>query len=261
MCRPAPSRRWRSVRFRARCRGRCCWRNWTRSPPGCHGSRSRSAYTEFDARLAARSIGAPVNPDGTVGESLLQRLQDARTPELQGALAIALGLCQHLPAAPALRELLGRSLAKEDVAGHVCIALALMGDTAAREPIQQLLVTSVRRPTLLSQAAMALGRLGDKSVADRLLTLLRDGDGTLARMSAIARALGHIGDRRSIRPLTALLFEPSMTELSRAFAAVGLGGVADRRRLPWNSQIGADMNYRAATETLLDRATGVLDIL
>lgn len=216
---------------------------------------------EFDAHAAARAAGAPPTSDGSVGNALLDQLREARAPELQGALAIALGLCQHLPAVATLRELLAKNAAKEDVAGHICIALALMGNAAAREPIQQLLTTAVRRPSLLSQAAMALGRLGDKSVADRLLAMLKEGDGTLARMSAIARALGHIGDRRSIRPLTGLLFEPSMTALSRAFAAVGLGGVADRRRLPWNSQIGADMNYRAATETLLDRASGVLDIL
>lgn len=215
---------------------------------------------EFHRRADCRATNTVFAPHRELGDVLLRKLREHRSPEVQGACTIALGLSQHLPAAPALQQLLADSLAKEDVAGHVCIALALMGDTTAKEPIQQLLGLSVRRPTLLAHAAMALGRLGDKSVADRLLGMLRASDSNLARMSAIARALGHIGDRRTIRPMVELLHDNSLTDLSRAFAAVGLGGIADQRLLPWNSGIGCGLNYRAATATLIDGATGILDI-
>jgi Trm5-related predicted tRNA methylase len=49
--------------------------------------------------------------------------------------------------------------------------------------------------------------------------------------------------------------------LSRAFAAVALGGVADKEKLPWNSKISRNMNYRGSVETLTQSGSGVLDIL
>ncbi|MHC4513743.1 MAG: hypothetical protein ACYTGW_01645 [Planctomycetota bacterium] len=43
---------------------------------------------------------------------------------------------------------------------------------------------------------------------------------------------------------------------------MALGGVTDKEKLPWNSKIARNMNYRAAVETLTGVAgTGVLDIL
>ena len=58
-----------------------------------------------------------------------------------------------------------------------------------------------------------------------------------------------------------MLFDTNLTPLSRAFAAVALGGVADKEKLPWNSKIAQNMNYRGAVETLTGSGTGVLDIL
>jgi hypothetical protein len=49
--------------------------------------------------------------------------------------------------------------------------------------------------------------------------------------------------------------------LPRAFAAAAIGGIADPAPLPWNTPIGANMNYRASVETLTDQVAGVLDIL
>ena len=106
----------------------------------------------------------------------------------------------------------------------------------------------------------ALGKLGDKGVTELLQNMMVEGDQTLAKMSAIASALGYIGDYRTIRPLNDMLFDGNLPDLTRAFAAVALGGVADKEPLPWNSKIGVDINYRAATETLTSGSTGVLDI-
>ena len=136
-----------------------------------------------------------------------------------------------------------------------------MGDKRAMVDIRDIAEKALRRPELLQQAAVALGKLGDKGVADELQKLLGDGDATLATLSAVASALGFIGDRRTIEPLKRMLQDERLTPLSRAFAAVALGGVGDKEKLPWNSKIGVNMNYRASVETLTDKTAGILDIL
>jgi len=40
-----------------------------------------------------------------------------------------------------------------------------------------------------------------------------------------------------------------------------LGDIAHKEKLPWNSKISRNMNYRAAVETLTGSGSGVLDIL
>ncbi len=62
-------------------------------------------------------------------------------------------------------------------------------------------------------------------------------------------------------PLKKMMGNEEFTKLTRAFAVVALGMVADKGRLPWNSKIGANINYRAVVETLTESGTGILDIL
>ncbi|MGE3174087.1 MAG: HEAT repeat domain-containing protein [Planctomycetota bacterium] len=195
------------------------------------------------------------------GRTLRTALEDVKDPSAVSSFAVALGLCQYKAAADDMRSLLIKSKSKSDLAGYLCIGLALMDDKRSIEDIRDIVQKSVRRPELLQQAAVALGKLGDKTVADELQKLLSDGDTNLAKLSAVASALGFIGDRRTIDPLKRMLADESLTELSRAFAAVALGGVGDKEKLPWNSKIGVNMNYRASVETLTDKTSGILDIL
>jgi hypothetical protein len=60
-----------------------------------------------------------------------------------------------------------------------------------------------------------------------------------------------------------MLQNDTLLPRARGFAAAALGIVADKEALPWNSKIAADLNYRAATETLtsVNTGTGILDIL
>ena len=121
---------------------------------------------------------------------------------------------------------------------------------------------SFRRPKLLTQVATALGKLGHKGVTSALIEMLQDRrEVNLAKMSAIARALAFIGDRSTVAPLRDMLSDDQLTPLTRAFAAVALGGIADKEKLPWNSKIARDMNYRAAVETLTQSGSGILEIL
>ncbi|MCA8948537.1 MAG: hypothetical protein KDE27_03495, partial [Planctomycetes bacterium] len=202
-------------------------------------------------------------PDRVLGDTLLDAFRAEKSPDIRGALAIALGLARYLPAADALRQELGdrATWAKEELAGYFCIGLALMEDRGSKDAILQIVHDSPRLPLLLQQAAVALGKLGDKRAAADLVKMLEGTDGNLAKASAISGALGFIGDRGTVHPLVQLLSDESRSQLPRAFAAVALGGIADKEMLPWNSKLGIGTNYRAATETLTNRVSGILDIL
>ena len=211
----------------------------------------------------AQNEQGKVDADGErfLSETLATEFKDCKSPSLNGALAIALGLCRATDAADDMRRRLLDNMAKEEMAGYLCIGLALMNHTASKADLRNVVNVSARRTELLPQAAIALGKLGDKEVADQLLGLMNDGEPNLAKLSAIASALGLIGDSRTIAPLKALLFDDKLGHLSRAFAAVALGGVADKESLPWNSKLAANINYRASVETLTNNASGILDIL
>jgi HEAT repeat protein len=214
----------------------------------------------FEKNDRLRKENSMPEPDPAFGPALKGAL-DEKNEQVLSAVAVALGLMQYKDTADAVRALLVKNSSRDELAGYLCIGLALMDDKHSMEDIKAIVAKSIRRPELLKQAAIALGKLGDKTIADELQKLLKEGEPNLAKLSAVASALGFIGDRRTIEPLKGMLFDTQLTELSRAFAAVALGGVADKEKLPWNSKIGVNLNYRAAVETLTDRQSGILDIL
>ncbi len=225
--------------------------------PWCAMAMGVYAFNKYEAQKAA---GSTIELEEEFGRTLRPALEDVKDPGAQAGFAVALGLCQYKAAADDLRSMLTKSKSKDELAGYLCIGLALMGDERSKDEMNDLVSKSLRRPDLLKQGAIALGKLGDKKVAEELQKLLAEAP-NLATLSAIASALGFIGDRRSIDPLKQMLANESLTELSRAFAAVALGGVGDKEKLPWNSKIGTNMNYRASVETLTDKSSGILDIL
>ena len=199
--------------------------------------------------------------DVLVGETLLEQLKQARSPQLVGALGIALGLTRFQDASELMQKRILKEYPKEEQTGYLCLGLALMADRNSIETIRETMDLSARRPQLFVQAATALGVLGDKSAAQELHRKLDDEGRNLATLSAIASALGKIGDRRSVEPLKRALFDSERGDLQRAFAAVSLGGVADRALMPWHTKISKNINYRASVETLTNRSSGILDIL
>ena len=200
-------------------------------------------------------------PDVLVGETLLEQLGKAKSPQLVGALGIALGLCKFQDASELMQRRILKDYAKVEQTGYLCLGLALMADHRAIQTIRKTMDLSVRRPSLFVQAATALGVLGDKSAAQELHRKLDDEGRNLATLAAIATALGKIGDRGSVAPLKRALFDSERGDLQRAFAAVSLGGVADRALMPWHTKISKNINYRASVETLTNMSSGVLDIL
>ncbi|MCB9879169.1 MAG: HEAT repeat domain-containing protein [Planctomycetes bacterium] len=199
--------------------------------------------------------------DRLIVDTLRDELDDARAPELVGALGIGLGLAGGVEASAAMLDRLRSDVQKERMAGYLCIGLALLGDPAVVPELRAVVAVAGRRPQLLLQAARALGRLGDQGVTPLLIERMTGDGANLVVLAACSSALGQIGDRRSLEPLLAMLADKSLGSLPRAFAAAALGGVCDRRDLPWNTPIMVDVNYRASVETLTDQRAGVLDLL
>ena len=189
-----------------------------------------------------------------------------KNPSNKAGYAIALGLMRAEDSVPDIRTAMEKSRVA-DLRGYCAVSLGLMGARDQKDYLTELVKESRRLPDLLRQASIGLGLMNDHRVTDTLLALMKPDDGNsppLAVLAAVATALGFIGDHRSVNPLTEMLAnDKDYTPLARAFSSVALGIVADKEKLPWNSKIGEDLNYRAAVETLVDpqSSTGVLDIL
>jgi hypothetical protein len=213
----------------------------------------------YEHERCRREPGAEA--DAMVATSLHDALRDAKEPGLVGALGIALGLCRATDSGELLRERMLRGVAKEQMAGYLAIGLALMDDRRAVDDLRRVLREASRRPELMVRVAIALGRLGDRATASDMVEWMAESDANLAKIAALSAAIGQIGDRRSLEPLVRMLHDPTRSSLARAFAAVAIGGICDPLPLPWNTPIGANVNYRAAVPTLTDQVAGVLDIL
>lgn len=209
-----------------------------------------------DAADGQRVVGT----DATIAQLLLDDLQQIQNQEVQGALAVGLGLTGHAPAAAAVMRMLRDHEGEERLAGYLCVALALLGEQGAVPMLSAILERSSRRPFLLQQSAVALGRLGDREATPRLLKQLAASEST-AVLSAVALAIGQIGDRRSIEPLVAMAGDAELTKLARAFVVAALGSVGDKDELRWNLPLTIDCNYAAAVDTMTNGSTGILDIL
>jgi hypothetical protein len=217
----------------------------------------------LSARRAQADVAAGRVPDldPVVAAALANAFAAARTPAAISAVGLAVGLVGDASAAPSLRSALAEYTHQDDVAGYLALALGLLRDKDAVPQLRDLLRDAHRRPFVMMQCARALGLLGDHATADMLCQELATGDTSLVRLSAIAQAVGQIGDRRSLEPLLRMLADDRLTGITRAFAAVALGTVCDKDPLPWNANYASHTNYRAATDTLTDGQSGILDIL
>ena len=198
--------------------------------------------------------------DRTVCEQILREMKSNRNALYAAGHALALGIMRYKEAGDPMLDRLLEIRNQEEAAGYFMLGLGLMKSHAAVAEIRQIVRESTRRDLLLTQGATALGLLGDKEVAAQLVRMLEDKQ-TVAVMSSLAQALGFIGDRNTISPLVELLENKDVQPIPRAFAAVALGLVGDKERLPWNSKIAVNINYRANIPTLTGGGTGILDIL
>ncbi len=193
-------------------------------------------------------------------EALLAAFGKLRNPSRRAAVAVALGLAQCRKAGAWILREMERSRVPS-FKGYCALSLGLMGYGDAVGVLRAQLEKSLNLPVLLRRTAVALGLLGEKSVVPDLLGVMARAPRNLAVLSSLAIGLGLVGDRRTIPALTDMLFDKNLTDTTRAFAAVALGIVGERWPLPWNSGIARGLNYRAAVETLVGGANGILDIL
>ncbi len=221
------------------------------------GRQLEQAWSALALGFAARAAG---RADEEAGAAMQRGLREVKDPEVRGAFAVALGLCDHRAAVDDVRKMMRDYRHQDELCGYLCIGLSLLGDKASVPALQDVVADSMRRPDLLKQAAVALGRLGDHRAIAQLRDVLLAPDVSVARLAAVASALSRIGDQRCLEPLLQILGDSKQIPLCRAFAAVALGGMCDKSPLPWNAAIGRDLNYRAAVETLTSDGSGVLDI-
>jgi HEAT repeat protein len=200
------------------------------------------------------------HPDDDIARVLLDDIATTLKPDVQGAMAIAIGLTGYPEAVATMKRLLHDNEHQETLAGYFSVGLAMLGDQTAVATLSEILERSKRRPFLLVQAAVGLGRLGDRTANERLIAMMKETE-SVAVLSALANAVGQIGDRRAIDPLIEMTKNDELTKLARAFCAAALGGVGDRSAVPWNMPLSRDSNYAAPVDTLSNGATGVLDIL
>ncbi|MEO6593955.1 MAG: HEAT repeat domain-containing protein, partial [Planctomycetota bacterium] len=198
--------------------------------------------------------------DRLVKEALLTEFRRSKNPESTGALAVALGLARCKEAASIVANRLLDGISKETMAGALCQGLALLGEPLAAAAVRQVIDDCERRPELLEKAAIALGKLGDQRIGDSLLQRLACGEPNYAMQVAVSTALADVGDRRQVAALVEVLADTHRSAITRAGAAKALGGIADQRRLPWNTPLRANANYRANVDTFTDRFAGVLDL-
>ncbi|MFT5289104.1 MAG: HEAT repeat protein [Planctomycetota bacterium] len=210
------------------------------------------------AQYTSKPFGVSVRADLAV--ALRQRLKKGGSPQSIGAYAVAAGLMGDMDSNATLLQLL-EDLRTDETRGYVALGLGLGRVSGAREQIQKVVRESEYRPELLRQAAISLGLLGDNQLVEDLTEMLANAT-NLATQAAISSALGFIGDGRSITPLVEMLADDSLTATARGFAAVSLGIVADKESLPWNSKVAVDLNYRASTSTLTEQSSGagIIDI-
>ena len=230
--------------------------------------KSNSAYEQWSG-LALGVMAFMLNEQNraispVAHEQVLKKFEDSKSPDDLSAYVLALGLMNHQGSKDAIRTAMEKYKTSE-FRGYASISLGLLGAREHRDYLAKMIEEQKRDPDLLKQAAIGLGLMKDREVLTQLMEFLnpKDGRPSLAVLAATATAIGFIGDSRSVEDLVNTLKNKKLTPLGRAFAAVALGMVGDKELMPWNSPIGADMNYRASVSTLVEKnvANGILDIL
>ncbi len=215
--------------------------------------------------LASRGSSMTEDQRDQVSDDLCHWLSSLKNPESRAAMAIALGLMRHKPAAPLLRQLLQKYKNREEFAGYVATSLALMQDKESLVAFQDLLMASVRRPSRLASAAKALARLAphgdDPSLRILLDVLVHRGSNNTYVNGALARALGSLGKSETVIELIQFLESKKLPPHIRATAATALGLLADPSPRPWNAEIAERIDYRAMTPTMSNQISGFLDRL
>jgi len=206
----------------------------------------------------AASRGEVASPDS--GKSLRAALEKARSSEVAGALAIALGMVRDPEAGEVLLERLAET-GDSYMRGYAALALGMIGIPSAVEPIRQALASSTNQPFVVENASIALGLLGDQDTGSRLFGVL-DRSANPKVQSSVASAMGWIRDPRPLGDLCGMLGDSRRNDTARAWTAVAIGRICDQDRWPWVGRMSVDVQYDVPLPTLLEPIyeTGLLDL-
>ena len=207
--------------------------------------------------LGVLGDGARRNSQG-ISLGTRQRLQAAlrksKGPDEVGAIALALGMMRAAPAGPLLLTKLQRT-SEARAKGHIALGLGLMGASGAVDPLMEALERGHRDARLADQLGTALGLVAPPAKLIQMASHL-DAAASTSDGATLALAVGRGGHRSGVASLLARLGS------GHAQPATALGVACDKDEVPWNVQLGLDVNYGVEIETLRNsERTGILDLL
>jgi HEAT repeat protein len=223
------------------------------------GNAANRPFAALALSLAARAEGRATQlPSFTslhdrAAHALREAIADeGESPDVRGALAIALGLTEDPAGALPLVQIAGRRGGNPALRADACDALGLLGAptpevlAALRASVDVKGLDDVRRA-----AARSLGMLGDVTAVPLLLREITSGtsDHLLARA---AIALGEIRDPAAVSPLVTIARNRATADTSRAVVLAALGLVGDLEPRPSLCRLAADSNYLARTDAILE---------
>ncbi len=188
-----------------------------------------------------------------LAKALSKQFDDQKNPSTRAALALALGLLgAEGVAADLLSEFQERG--DEEYRGHVALALGLLDHVDAADAFHEELGRASTSVTLRLQLVRSLSLMNAPGTADVLLGLLEASDSAAISWS-VSRALGELRDPGSVDALVAIAEDTGRTELPRAFAVLALGLIGERSAVRWNVPVIEESNYLATVETLASLIT------
>ncbi len=206
----------------------------------------------------ASSRGEVAAPDS--GKAIRSALERARSAEVGGALAIALGLLRDPEATDVL---LARMQDTGDtyMRSYSALALGMIGAPSAIEPIRQVLSASTHQSFLVENAAIALALLSDQETGSRMFSVLDKASNPKVQAS-VASAMGWVRDPRPLSDLCQMLGDSRRNDTARAWTAVAIGRICDEDKWPWVGRLSVNVLYDVALPTLLEPIfeTGLLDL-
>ena len=199
-------------------------------------------------------------PSPDIAQALRKALDKNRSPEVVGAVAVALGLLRDQEAQDVLFARM-QETGEARVRGYCTLALGMIGARKNIGPIRQVLDASTHQPFALQQAAIALSLLGDQETGERLFDLLENTSAPEVQAS-IASAMGWIKDPRPLGRLCERLQKDGVNDAARAWTGVAIGRICDTDEWPWVGRASVGVNYDVQLATLIEPVvqTGLLDL-
>jgi hypothetical protein len=194
---------------------------------------------------------------------LRANMKRARQPEDFAAYALALGMRHDSDAlADILKGMEKKKVARTpEAVGNAALAVGMLAERDGIEGLRVVFEESTNSG-VRQQVSLGLALLGDRGLCGDLIARVQDQELKDEERVAAAGALSYVADARHLNELVAILGDTEKYDAqTRSFVAAALGQLADEVLLPWNSDLSADINYLAATETLTSpEGTGVIDL-